>query len=403
VVDPSRARVTGPLAPFAQGYVVALAKEGRSAHGSVKQMHLFAHLSRWLDGEGLGPADLDRGVVERFFVSRRASGQRKLVTPMAAGSLLAFLREAGLTPPESEPLAQGPVEELLAVFRRYLLLERGVLEETARDYARSVQPFLEGLEGPDGIEFERLNGPAVVAFVAERCPGRSRSSAKRTTKALRSLLGFLHVEGYLDRSLVHAVPTAAGWRLSGLPRRLEPGQVRRLLAACDTGTPAGRRDRAVLTLLARLGLRACEIVALSLDDIDWRAGELVVHGKHSRVDRLPLPVDVGETSVAWLKDGRPATASCRAVFVRVRAPHRALSRAAVGKIAVDAAERAGLPRVGAHPLRHTLASEMLRAGVSLEQIGQVLRHSHPETTAIYAKIDRDGLRRIARPWPGATR
>jgi len=277
----------------------------------------------------------------------------------------------------------------------------GILAESARGYAVNVRPFLEGLACRDGVELTRLDGAAVVAFVVATCPSQSRSSAKRTTKALRSLLRFLHAEGHIERSLTHTVPAASGWRLASLPKRLEPGQVHRLIAACDRSTAVGRRDFAVLVTLARLGLRAGEVARLSLDDIDWRAGEIVVRGKHSRADRLPLPVDVGEAIVAYLQADRPASALDRGVFVRIRAPRRSVSGVGVSKIVSDAGSRAGLGRVGAHQLRHTLASEMLRAGGSLPEIGQVLRHQHPETTAIYAKVDRDALRRIARPWPGA--
>jgi integrase/recombinase XerD len=199
------------------------------------------------------------------------------------------------------------------------------------------------------------------------------------------------------------VPAAAGWRLASLPKHLEPGQVERLLGACDRSTVVGRRDFAAVMLLAGLGLRVSEVAALSLDDIDWRAGELVVHGKHARQDTLPMPAEVGEAIVAYLQAGRPADAQGRSVFVRVRALHRAMSRDGVSKVVHDASLRAGTGLISAHQLRHTIASDLLRAGASLPEIGQVLRHRHPETTAIYAKVDRDGLRRIAREWPGAAR
>ena len=403
MVDSSRGRVSGSLTPFSDGFVVALTAVGYTPHAVVKQLRLFARLSQWLQNEDIVLADLDREVVERFFSDRRAAGYTELVSARAAEPLLAYLRGIGVVPPEVAPAPCGPVEELLASYRRYLVLERGLLAESAKDDANSVRPFLEGLAGESGLDLAGLDGAAVVAFVVARCPSQSRSSAKRTVKALRSLLRFLHVEGHVGRSLAHAVPSVGGWRLSSLPKRLEPEEVRRLLASCDQRTAAGRRDFAVLTVLARLGLRASEIVVLSLDDVDWRAGEVVVHGKHNRSDRLPLPADVGEAIVAWLRHGRPGSALGRTVFVRVRAPHRALSRAGVSKIVSDAGARAGLGTLGAHQLRHTLASEMLKAGASLPEIGQVLRHSHPDTTAIYAKVDRDALRGIARGWPEALR
>jgi integrase/recombinase XerD len=188
-----------------------------------------------------------------------------------------------------------------------------------------------------------------------------------------------------------------------LPKRLEPGQVDALLASCDRSTVIGRRDLAILTVLARLGLRAAEVAAMSLEDIDWRAGELVVRGKGARCERLPLPADVGEAIVGYLHDGRPASALDRSVFVRVRAPHHRLSPGGVTFVVEAAALRAGLGTIHAHRLRHTAASEMLRAGATLPEVGQVLRHRHARSTAIYAKVDREALREIARAWPGAVR
>ena len=234
-----------------------------------------------------------------------------------------------------------------------------------------------------------------------RCPGQSRGAAKLTVTALRSLLGFLHVEGVLARSLVEAVPSAASWRLSGLPKALEADDVARLMASCDRATANGVRDFAVLTLLVRLGLRAGEVAGLGLDDVDWRAGELVILGKGRRAERLPLPVDVGEAITAYLQAGRPVSAQDRALFQRVRAPHQALTTGGVTQLVVAASRRAGLGQIHAHRLRHTAATQMLRAGVPLEQVGQVLRHRAVLTTAIYAKVDRDALAGLARPWPGA--
>lgn len=204
----------------------------------------------------------------------------------------------------------------------------------------------------------------------------------------------------IERPLAEAVPSIASWRLQGLPRGLEPAEVERFLASCDTDSASGRRDLAILTLLARLGLRRGEVAALSLDDIDWRAGELVVRGKGRRAERLPLPADVGEPLSAYLQDGRPAAAEGRSVFVRVKAPHRALTPSAVTWVVVAAARRAGLGYVTPHRLRHSAATAVLRAGASLGEVGQVLRHRQPVTTAIYAKVDREALRAIARPWPG---
>jgi len=241
----------------------------------------------------------------------------------------------------------------------------------------------------------------VIGFVVARCPTQSRGAAKMTVTALRSLLEFLHLRGMVGESLVGAVPSTASWRLSGLPRALEPEQVDALLGSCDRESSSGQRDFAILTMLSRLGMRAGEVAALTLEDVDWHAGELVIVGKGRRSERLPLPVDVGEAIVAYLQAGRPVTAQDRCLFVRVRAPHHGLTTGGVTQVVVSAARRAGLGQIHAHRLRHSAATRMLRAGAGLEEIGQVLRHREVLTTAIYAKVDRDALRQLARPWPEA--
>jgi integrase/recombinase XerD len=220
--------------------------------------------------------------------------------------------------------------------------------------------------------------------------------------ALRSLLGFLHVEGITGQPLAAAVPSATGWTLTGLPKALDDDQIVALLAGCDDRTATGRRDLAILTVLLRLGLRVGEVAALRLDDIDWRRGEITVRGKGNRCDRLPLPADVGQRIVEYLQNGRPTTTQDRAVFLRAQAPHRALTSTAVSTLVEVAGRRAGLGLIGAHRLRHTAATAMLRSGGSLTEIGQALRHARPLTTAIYAKVDLVALRQVARSWPDAS-
>jgi len=397
--DPARTVVLGPLEPFAGGFVVELSAQGYTAGSAVQQMCLMAHLSRWLAAEGLGPAALSPAVVERFCCARRAAGYRSLLSSRALDPLLSYLRQLGVVPAVSAPVPGGAVEELLCRYRRYLEIERGLVAGSARVYVHWVRPFLEGMAGEDGLDLDGLDAAAVRRFVVGFCAGRSRRTTEVLVAALRALLRFLYFEGELTRPLVDAVPSVAAWRLSELPRRLDGEQVRRLLGACDRQTAQGRRDFAIVTVLARLGLRAGAVAALSLDDIDWRAGEITALGKGSRSERLPLPVDVGEAIVAYLRDGRPHRSLDGAVFVRMLAPYRALSSDGVSMVVASAARRAGLGQVGAHRLRHTAASEMLRAGAGLPEIGQVLGHRAAATTAIYAKVDRDGLRQVARSWP----
>jgi site-specific recombinase XerD len=218
--------------------------------------------------------------------------------------------------------------------------------------------------------------------------------------ALRSLLRFLHVTGRAPGPLTGAVPAVANWRLAGLPRTLSAGQVEALIEGCDTGSVVGVRDRALLVMLARLGLRTAEAAALRLEDVDWRSGQILIRGKGNRAERLPLPQAVGEALAEYLTTMRPACAS-RSVFLAVRGrPPRPLTAMAVRQIVARTCRRAGLPRLGAHRLRHTLASDLLRAGNSLPRIGQVPRHRGQLSTAIYAKVDTAQLRDVARPWPG---
>ncbi len=398
--DPFRVRVSGPLAPYAAGYAAELARVGYTASGATLQVRLVANLSGWLEAEELEPAALSAAQVDRFLAARRAAGHTRYASAKAIRPPLEYLRGLGVVPiaPEIEP--DAPIDRLLARYRRYLVAERSLALTTAAGYLAAVRPFLAGRATPDGLALEGLTVADVTSFVVTHCPSQPRGSAKLTVTTLRSLLGFLHLEGILAHPLAASVPRTAAWRLAPLPRGLTRAEVERLLAGCDRSRATGCRDFAVLTLLVRLGLRAGEVAGLSLDDIDWRAGELVVVGKGNRSERLPLPADVGEAIVAYLRGGRPASAIGRAVFIRVKAPHRGLSSTGVSQVVGDAARRAGLGLVHAHRLRHTAATEMLRAGGSLAEIGQVLRHRRAQTTAIYAKVDAHALRAIARPWPG---
>lgn len=401
MTDPSGIRVSGPLQPFAARFAVELSRQGYTPHSVVSQLQLMAHVSRWLTDEGL---DLSGLAVEvaRFVRARRAAGYTHHRTGKAMQPLLTYLRDLGVAPTPPVPAPLGPVEVALERYRHYLTVERGLGRASARGYVDAVRPFLRSRVSPSGLDldFAHLDAASVTAFVVAHCPQQGRSAAKRTVTVLRSLLRYLHVEGLIPRSLGPAVPSVAGWRLASVPKGLAPAQVGRLLASCDRRTRHGRRDFAILTTLVRLGLRAGELAALRLDDIDWRAGEFVVHGKGARAERLPLPADVGDAVAAYLRGGRPASAQGRTVFVRRKAPHRPLSPGGVSQVVAAAARRAGFGPIHAHRLRHTAATQMLRAGASLAEIGQLLRHRRPLTTAVYAKVDREALRTIARPWPG---
>jgi site-specific recombinase XerD len=391
--------VTGPLESFAQGFAAELSRQGYRPNAVADQLRLLAHLSRWLCCKGLDTADLATSVLNEFLSARRSQGYALWLSPKALAPLTGYLHGIGVTVREPKS-ALNPTEALLARYREYLLGTRGLTMTSARGYVDMVRAFVASRLVDDELDWASLQAADVNGFVLTACRGRSIGSAKLVTTALRSLLGYAYVEGLISAPLRDVVPAVAGWRLAGLPRSLEPGEVLRLLAACDRRTAVGRRDFAMLMLLARLGMRAGEVRRLALEDIDWRAGELLVRGKGNRFERLPLPDDVGQALSAYLRRGRPVTAQGRTVFVRVRAPHHPLSSAGVSQAVAAAAARAGLGPVSAHRLRHTVATEMVRAGVPLPEVGQVLRHRRLMTTAIYAKVDRERLRLLARPWPG---
>ncbi len=291
---------------------------------------------------------------------------------------------------------------MLERYREYLVDERGLAAESVRCYLLDARVFLAELPGPVESVLAGLSAGQVTGFFVDYCRDRNVGSAKAMVTGVRSFLRYLHVAGLIPGSLVGAVPAVASWRGASLPRALTTAQVQAMLDSCALATVVGRRDYAVLMLLARLGLRTVEVAALSVDDVDWRSGRLSIRGKGNRVEPMPLPADVGAAMVSYLTGGRPESDG-RALFVRVRKPCVSLTAAAVRQIVVRACARAGMPRLGAHRLRHTLATDLLRAGTPLAQVAQVLRHRNQLSTAVYAKVDHAALSLLARPWPGGAR
>jgi integrase/recombinase XerD len=394
-----RSLVRGPLEPYVPGFAEELLRQGYSCVGAEQHVCFIAHLDRWMSSHAVGVEEPDAAVIDRYLVQRRAAGYVQYNSVKALAPLLGYLAPLDvLSIPAPAPV--DPVEELLARYSVYLLGECGLTAGTARGYVDCVRGFVRTRNRGGELDWAGLDAAEVNAYVLTTCPARAVGSAKLIVTALRSLLGWLHLAGTLPASLVAAVPSVAGWRLSGLPRPLDPAELRRLLAAPDRRTATGRRDYAML-LLSRLGLRAGEVARLELDDIDWRHGELVVHGKGDRKERLPLPADVGTAITKYLQQGRPATAQGRRVFIRVHAPHRGLTTTGISQVVHDGAQHAGLGTMHAHRLRHTAATAMLRAGSPLPEVGQVLRHRSWMSTAIYAKADHDALGALVRPWPTA--
>ena len=390
----------GPLTGLEDQWRVELDGVGYSRSSVVSAIRCWRVLDRWMGANGLAVADLTQARVDEFLaIADQISRVSGIQARRWLGAVWRFLLERGLVQ-APEPAALEPVDALLVEFAVWLRNERGLADASVRSYRVQGHKFLVQLGGPLDDALAGLDPVAVTTFmVNQTVASPSVWSAKALVTAMRSLLRFLHVDGRIPMPLTAAVPGVAGWRLSALPRGLASGQVDALLAAHDLTDPVGLRDHAILVTLARLGLRGAEVASINLADIDWRAGEIVVLGKGSRLERLPLPSEVGAALAAYLTGSRPSC-SCQMVFVTARAPFRSLTPGAVRAIMGRACRHAGLPRLGAHRLRHTLATGMLAAGAPLAEIGQVLRHRSELSTAVYAKVDFETLRTLARPWPG---
>jgi integrase/recombinase XerD len=388
--------VPGPLAPFVDAYRAELSDRGYTPLTAVNELRQVARLSRRLEADGLTAADLSRERVGQFLAVQRAGGHGATLPGLVC--LLDVLRGAGVLEAE-RPVARSssPTDVLLLSFRAYLLRERGVVPGTADAYVACARRFLDGLSSEDALV--GLTAREVTEAVLRESTVVSASAARYFVTALRSFLRFCFVEGLLEADLSPATLTVRSRRRSLLPKRISRTDARVLLGGCDRRSAVGRRDYGVIITLLRLGLRASELAGLTVDDIDWRAAELVVRGKGGRVDRLPLPADVGAAIAAYLRRGRPRSAR-REVFLRALAPVGPLGRGGVSAIVRRACGRAGIAAVGSHRLRHTAACEMVSAQVPLVQIGQVLRHRSLQSTAIYARVDLDQLRLLAQPWPG---
>lgn len=388
----SAVKVTGPLAGVADRFWAVLTEQGYTLSSAVNHIRLLAHLSRWMEGEVLEPGELSDAELERFLAVRRAAGYRCWLSSKGLQPLVTVLRADGFIPFPVVP-APSMVDALVAEFAEFLTVEKGLASSTVAGRVLVAHRFLVSLD------IDGLSAGDVSAYVAGLAAVGAVGTVKLHLTGLRSLLRFLHLSGRVGSDLSPAVLAAAGWRDSGLPKGLTGGEISQLLAACDPDRPGGRRDRVLLLLLVRLGLRRGEAARLRLDDVDWRAGEITIVGKAARVERLPLPVDVGEALSDYLVAERPTGTAAREVFLRVRAPQGPLTAEGVGAVVASLAARAGLDRVGSHRLRHTAAMAMLREGADLVEIGQVLRHRNLGTTTIYAKVDLVRLRRLAQPWP----
>lgn len=335
-----------------------------------------------------------------FLSDRRAAHHKYLISLRGMAPMLDYLRGLGAIGQLGPRTPVGPVEKLLAEYRTYLRDERGMAALSVDQYCGHARVFLSGLPPPMETALRSLSAGQVTDFLVSEVGRRRTWSAKNLVTALRALLRFLHITGRIPCSLVAAVPTVAGWGLGTLPRAVSAAHVTTLLDSCDRTTARGRRDYAILMLLSRLGLRNGEIAHLRLDDIDWRTGQIMIRGKGSRYEAMPLPDDVGRALVDYLVQGRPPNIGSRTVFVIDRAPYSPLSLSAVTSIVVAACDRGGVARSSPHRLRHFVASDLLARGAPLAEVGQLLRHNAESTTAVYAKLDHRALGALVRPWPG---
>lgn len=392
----------GPLGAHIDTVAQQLLAQGYASWTAKYTMRLLADLSRWLQRHALTATELNeqRGcdfLQDRYRRCRPHRDDRPVLR-----RLLELLRDHGVIPVPVAETHTGAADRIACDFQHYLLHQRCLATTTVEHYVDTVRRFLRERFGTQPLRLQALCPQDVTGFMVQQARRYSPGHAKLLATALRSFFRFLLQHGAITSDLAKAVPTVANWRWSTLPKFMKAEDVDRLLQSCDRTTPQGQRDYAILLLLARLGLRAGEVAALTLDDLDWEAGELLVRSKGARQDRLPLPHDVGEALVAYLREGR-APSPTRQVFVRMRAPRRGFADGqAVGTIVRRALGRAGLDPAlkGAHLLRHSLATQMLHNGASLIEIGELLRHRDIETTRIYAQVDQVALRALALPWPG---
>ncbi len=393
----TKVEVEGPLAPFAAAYRARLQEFGYTPLSIVVGLRQVAHLSCWMQAAHLTASDLTTTHMEQFLEPRRATKGSRACSFQGLMALLEVMVEQGVVPERPAATAESPHVMTFTQFRVYLLAERGLAACTAGAYVEHARRFLEAC--PGGGDVGDLSAGDVTRAVQREAARVSIGSSQYFVAGLRAFLRFCFVEGLADTDLSAAALAVTGRRRSSLPRGISAADTLALLRSCDQRRSNGRRDHAVLLILLRLGLRASEVAHLSLDDVDWHAGEILVLGKGRREDRLPLPVDVGEAITGYLRRGRPKSTR-REVFLRALAPVGPLGRGGVSSIVRSACRRAGIAPVGAHRLRHTLACDLVAADAGLPEIGELLRHRGIRSTAIYARVDIATLRTIAQPWPG---
>jgi site-specific recombinase XerD len=394
----------GPLGGHIDLYSARLLREGHCQQSAWRCLRVVGDFSRWLAGKQLDLRDVDEGMVAQYQAFRAQHRCPFSSDQPALNRLLVVLREVGAIS-QRISLRLTPHAQIFEDFRQYLDRECGLTAVTIIHHLPVVRRFLREtcVDGAD--DFLKLSRVHVIRYVERHAQDWSAATGKSMCWTLRAFLRYLLCQGLISLDLANCVPSIRRWRFSALPTYLSAKQVQQVLDGCNRGTPIGRRDYAILLLLARLGLRANEVTTLTLDDVDWRTGQMLIHGKGRQQTHMPLPPDVGAAIAAYLRHSRPASDS-RRIFLRELAPHVGFaSSGAVSVIARTALARAGISgfaHQGAHLFRHSLATELLRSGATLTEIGQLLRHREHDTTRIYAKVDIDGLRTLGLAWPEVT-
>lgn len=392
----------GPLAPIIEIYAALLHRRGYKRQSARIQIRLVADFSRWIARQGIKVCRVSQPIIDRYLRSRYRRYRPRREDNSTLNRVLVLLRDKGFVRDSIPTTIPTPFQQIEDDFKRYLAQERGLSQAAQRNYLPFIRKFLHEHLGQGPLRFTRLCAKDVIRFVQRHAPHIGPKMAGLMGTALRTFLRYLQLRGEIAIDLAACVPSVANWQLSTLPKFLQPYQVQSVLDQCDRHTPQGQRDYAILLLLARLGVRACEVVALTLDDINWNAAEITIQGKGGRQAKLPLPHDVGEALSCYLKQGRPPCSS-RRVFIRLKAPLQGFANSiAISTLVARALKRAGVESscTGAHLFRHTLATQMLHQGASLEEISQLLGHQSFNTTTLYAKVDLTALRPLAQPWPG---
>jgi site-specific recombinase XerD len=393
----------GPLSAYVGPFAEFLSAQGYALKSIHRQVHLTACFSQWLQRQGVALPHLTTDHATQYLRYRARQVKPYQGDAAALKHVMGFLQREGVIPAETLPVRRlTPVECWTQQYEHHLREVRGLAEATILNYVPFIDRFLKDRFADGPVTLSCLRARDVVRFVQRQAPRLHRKRAKLMTSALRSFLQYAQYRGDVGLDLAAAVPVVANWSMPSIPRAISADQVCQLLASIDQRTAAGRRDYAIVLLLARLGLRSSEVVGLALDDLDWNRAILTVRGKGGLRHEFPLSPEVGQAIAAYLSDGRPRSPS-RRLFLRTKAPIRGFcSASGVGSIVRHALQRAGIkaPTSGTHQFRHGLATDLLRQGASLSEIGDVLGHRHPQTTMIYTKIDVEALRTLALPWPG---